>query len=431
MKYSRTFSFCLAILLIPALNAAEQASSPSWPVFHGPKGDNISTDTGLLKSWPEGGPKLLWKTETLGNTEFPGYSGVTVADGMLFTTGNAKTDGQTDKDAHSYVFALDAATGKQLWQYDNGPAWTGHYPGDRSTPTVDGDRVYALSAMGRLACLEAKTGKEIWAKDVVKDYEVKLPTWAYAESPVVDGDKVVVWPGGKKAAAVAFNKLTGEEIWATPGVDELGNYATMAIFEQDGLRMYGNMTQKGFLIVNAKTGEQLAYHAHPTKHDINATMPFYSDGKILLSSGYATTGTVLLKLTVADGKVALEQLWQEKKLDNQHGGLIVVDGCIYGSSHHYKGGIWLCLKWEDGSIAWEERGVRQGSVSYADGMLYCMSEKDGTVALVKATPEKYEEVSRFVLPEEGAGLYWAHPVICGGKLYLRHSQFLYCYDVAE
>ncbi len=399
----------------------------------------MSPETGLLKSWPEAGPKLLWKVDTLGNTEFPGYSGVTVAEGRIFTTANVKS-GDNDKEAHSFVIALDAASGKLLWQYDNGPGWTGHYPGDRSTPTVDGSvdgsangsaRVYALSSQGRLACLESATGKEIWARNIREEYNVKLPTWSYAESPVIDGEKLICWPGSKDAAVLALDKMTGKTIWATPGTDHLAAYATTAIFEQAGLRIYANMNQKGLVGVNAKTGEPLFFYEHLTDYDVNATMPVYHDGHILISSGYGTTGTQLLKLTVSGDKASVEQVWQEKKLDNQHGGLVVFDGYVYGSANKYKGGNWLCLKWEDGSIAWDERGVRQGSVSYADGMLYCMSEKDGTVALVKATPEKYEEAGRFALPEEGAGLYWAHPVICGGKLYLRHAKFLYCYDVAK
>ncbi len=418
--------FSLFLAFVPTLSAAE----PSWPVFHGPKGDNKSTDTGLLKSWPDGGPKLLWKIDTLGNTEFPGYSGVTVADEKLFTTGNVK-NGDDEKEANSFVFALDTATGTEIWRYDNGPGWTGHYPGDRSTPTVDGDRVYAFSSLGRMACLELATGKEIWARNIRDEFSAKLPTWSYAESPVIDGDVLLCWPGSQEAAALALDKMTGKTIWATPGTEQLAAYATTIVFEQDGLKIYANMNQKGLIGVNAKTGEQLFFVDHPTSYDVNATMPVYQNGRILTSAGYGTTGTQQFKLTVSGDKVSVEKVWHEKKLDNQHGGLVVLDGYIYGSAHKYKGGNWLCLKWEDGSIAWDEQGVRQGSVTFADGMLYCMSEKDGTVALVKATPEKYEEISRFMLPEEGAGLYWAHPVVCGKKLYLRHAQFLYCYDVAE
>lgn len=419
-----SFACCVAVLSVQNLAVAD------WPVFHGPKGDNFSAETGLLKSWPENGPKLLWTASGIGNTEFPGYSGVVIANEIAYTTGNVK-QGDDDKKANSCVFALDAKTGKKLWQYDNGPGWTGHYPGDRSTPTVDGDRVYAFSARGMLVCLEAKSGKEIWKRDLFKEYDANLPVWAYAESVVVDGDKLICWPGGKKASAVALDKKTGREIWTSPGSSMVAGYATTLIFEHEGIRIYANTNQFGFLAIRADNGERLFFYEHKTSYDINATMLYYQDGKILISSGYGS-GTELLKLTIKDGKASVEQIWQEKKLDNQHGGLIVLDGYIYGSSHHYKRGVWLCLKWDDGSVAWENRGVGQGCISYADGMLYCMGEaEDGKLALVKATPEKYEEICRFNLPEEGAGKFWAHPVVCNKKLYVRHAASVYCYDIAQ
>ncbi len=404
------------------------AEEPSWPVFHGLKGDNISPETGLLTSWPEDGPKLLWMAEGIGNTEFPGYSTVVVADGRAYTTGNVKV-GTEDKPANAFVFCLDEKTGKILWKYDNGSGWTGHYPGDRSTPTLDGDRVYAYSAMGKLVCLNAKNGEKIWDRDLREEYGAKLPVWAYAESVVVDGDKVVCWPGAKQAAAVALDKMSGKTIWETPGSDDVAGYATTLIFEMDGRKMYANTNQKGVLIVDAKTGELLLFYEHQTKYDINATIPYYRDGKMLITSGYGS-GSERIELKFVDGKLTAKQLWANKKFDNQHGGIIVLGDTVYGSAHHYKGGIWIAMNLLDGEILWENRGIGQGSSSFAEGMLYCMSEKDGTVGLIKATPEKYEEISRFSLPE-GAGMYWAHPVICGKKLYLRHADKVFCYDIAK
>ncbi|MCL2745440.1 MAG: PQQ-like beta-propeller repeat protein, partial [Planctomycetaceae bacterium] len=404
------------------------AADNDWTVFHGPKGDNIAPDTGLLKKWGDSGLKLLWRTEKLGNTEFPGYSGVTIADVKIYITGNVKQN-DDDKNANSFVYALDEKTGKEIWQYNNGVGYTGHYPGDRSTPTFDNGKVYALSAPGSLVCLDAKTGKEIWKHNLVEKYDAKLPRWAYAESPIVDGNKLICFPGGKKAAAVAFDKTTGKEIWTTPGSETVGGYATTLVFVHDGKRIYANMNQTGLIGVDAETGAQLFYYEHKTQYDVNATMPYYKDGKILISSGYGS-GTELLQMGKENGKITLTQIWKEPKLDNQHGGLIILDGYIYGSAHHYKRGVWMCLKWEDGSIAWEERGVGQGSVSFADGMLYCLGEsEEGNLALVKPTPEKYAEISRFNLPEEGAGKFWAHPVINRGKLYIRHAGFLYCYSL--
>ena len=423
MKSVLTFTLSF-LLSVSFLHGGES----SWPMFHGPKGDNLSPETALLKVWPEGGPKLLWKRDGIGNTEFPGYSTVAIGDGRAFVTGNVKA-GEDDKQANAFVYCLDVKTGEILWKYDNGPGWTGHYPGDRSTPTLDGARLYALSAMGRLVCLDAKTGKKIWDCNLLDEYEAALARWAYSESVLIDGDKLIVWPGGKKAAVVAFDKKTGKVLWTTPGSDDVAGYATTLIFEMDGRRMYANMNQKGLLVVDANTGEKLLFHEHITKYDINATIPYYFDGKLLITSGYGT-GSELLQLKLTDGKLTAAQLWENKKFDNQHGGIIILDGVVYGASHHYKGGIWLAMKLADGEILWENRGVGQGCVSFADGMLYCMGEKDGTVGLVKPTPDGYEEISRFTLPET-AGMAWAHPVICGKKLFLRYGDVVYCFAVAK
>jgi len=423
MKHVFAFAISLFVCVLPLF-----AAGPSWPMFHGATGDNFSPETGLLTVWPEDGPKLLWKTDGIGNTEFPGYSTVVVGDGRVYTTGNVKV-GEDDKPANAFVFCLDEKTGEILWKYDNGPGWTGHYPGDRSTPTLDGDCLYAVSAMGRLVCLDARTGDEIWACQLLEVYEAKLSTWAHAESVVIDGDKVIAWPGGKKASVVALDKKTGKTIWETPGSDDVAGYATALIFEMDGRRMYANMNQKGLLIVDAQTGEKLLFHEHVTKFDINATIPYYFDGKMLITSGYGT-GSELLQLKLADGKLVAERIWENKKFDNQHGGIIILDGTVYGAAHNYKQGIWIAMRLSDGEILWEDRGVGQGCCSFADGMLYCMGEKSGTVGLVKPSPEKYEEISRFTLPE-GAGMAWAHPVICGKKLFLRRDNVVYCFDIAK
>lgn len=405
-------------------------TSSSWTVFHGLNRDNVSPETGLLKSWKEEGPPLLWKAVGIGSTEFPGYSSVTVADGRVFTSGNIRT-GANDQESSAYVFALSEKTGNEIWRYKNGPAWTdrGKYPGERGTPTIDGDRVYAYSAVGRIACLEAATGKEMWAKDLRVEYESDLPNWAYAESPYVDENKVIIWIGGKKAAVVALNKMTGEPIWTTPSTDMLGGYATMIAFEHGGQRIYANTNQKGVLAVNAETGAQLFFFPHETSYDILATTPHFFDGKLFITSGYGT-GAKLYRLNVSGNTITPEQIWENKDVDNKHGGVVIKDGYAYTATDKYKGGRnWMCIKLEDGTVAWENPGVFMGSATYADGMLYCMSEKNGDVALVKATPEKYEETGRFTLPE-GVGMYWAHPVVINKKLFLRHGNTLYCFDVA-
>ena len=424
----RSLLCLVAVLFCSTAIAAE----PSWTIFHGPNRDNVSPETGLLKSWKEEGPPLIWKADTLGNTEFPGYSSVTIAEGRIFTAGNVKT-GDSDQDARSYVFVLDEKTGKEIWHYDNGPAWTdrGRFPGERGTPTIDGDRIYAYSAVGRIACLDAAKGTEIWAKDLREEYTVTLPQWAFAESPFVEGNKVICWVGGEKAAAVALDKMTGKPIWETPSTGQRGNYASMIAFDFGNRRIYVNMNQAGVLAVDGNTGEKIFDIPHKTEYDIMATTPhFFGGDKLFVISGYGT-GAKLFKLSVSGTTITPEEVWANKNFDNQHGGVVIKDGYAYCATHYYKRQRnWMCVKLEDGSSAWEDPGVGMGALTYADGMLYCIAEKDGTVALVKATPEKYEETGRFTLPE-GAGMYWAHPVICNKKLYLRHGNVLYCYDVAE
>ena len=424
---------CLVALLFFCQTVVAETS---WTIFNGPNRDSVSPDTGLLKSWKEGGPTLLWKTNKIGSTEFPGYSSVTVAEGRIFTAGNMKT-GETDQDAHAYIFALDEKTGNELWRYRNGPAWIvkDKFPGERGTPTIDGNRIYAFSAMGRIACLEAATGKEIWAKDLQAEYDAELPNWSYAESPYIDGNKVIIWIGGKKASVVALNKMTGAPIWTTPTTEQTGNYASMIAFDYAGQRVYVNMYQAGVLAVNGETGKKLFDIPHKTDWDVMAVTPHFFDGKLFITSGYGT-GAKLYKLNTSGNTLTPEEVWENKDFDVQIGGVVIKDGYVYGSSHRYKGGRnWMCVKLEDGSVAWENPGVFMGSITCADGMLYCMSDREGEVALVKATPEKYEETGRFSLPQQeeggGVGMFWAHPVVVNKKLYLRHGNVLYCYDVAE
>ena len=421
---SRIFCFITLLFLCPAVITAD------WTVFHGLNRDNVSLETGLLKSWQEGGPPLLWRATTIGTTEFPGYASVTVADERVFTAGNVRT-GETDEDAHVYVFALDEKTGEEIWRYRNGAAWTDktRYPGQRSTPTVDGDRLYALSAHGRIACIEATTGREIWVRDLRTDYDVELPEWGLAESPVIDGNKVILWVGGQKAAVVALNKMTGETVWTTPSTGLTGNYCSMAAFDHGGQRVYVNMNKKGLLAVNGDTGKELFFILHETpRGDIMSTTPYFFDGKLFITSGYGI-GARLFQLNVSGETITPELIWSNRNFDNQLGGVVIKDGYVYGSTHHYRSGRnWMCIKLEDGSVAWENPGVFIGPVTSADGMLYCISERTGEVALVRVTPERYEETSRFTLPE-GVGMFWAHPVVINGKLYLRHGQYLYCYKV--
>jgi len=395
----------------PPLSPAEGGF---WPRFHGPRGDNISDDTGLLTEWPEGGPPLVWTATGIGE----GYSGVTIAEGLIYTSGNI--------DEKSVVTAIKL-DGQTEWQSDNGPAWTGSYPGTRSTPTIDGERLYDESPLGQVTCYKAKTGEKLWSRNILDEFGSKNIQWALAESVLIDGPRVICSPGGPNTAVVALDKITGETVWQSPTAQrDLAGYCSPTLVEYQGLRMIFVMTARGVIGLNADSGDLLFRFPHETKYDINVQKPIFRDGMLFFTSGYGA-GSVMLKLTVDGGSVSVEEAWRNKDLDNHHGGVLLLDGYLYGSDMRTK---WVCLDWKTGETMYEERGVGKGSLTSAEGMLYVLSEKH-RVGLVPATPEKHEVVSQFRLPEGGEGNSWAHPVVCGGRLYVRHGDFLYAYDVKQ
>jgi outer membrane protein assembly factor BamB len=402
----------------PPAKTAATAKEPSrsdWPQFHGPKRDNISPETGLLKKWPEQGPKLLWTSKGIGQ----GFGCPSIAAGVIFVSGNLN-----DK---TTVTAMDL-DGHIQWQTPAGDAWTGGYPGARGTPTIDGDRLYHESPLGQVVCLNTKTGQELWSVNILKEFDAANITWALAESVLIDGEHVICCPSGKKGSVVALDKNTGKTVWAAKTTGDLANYATPVLIEYQGLRILLTMNQKALIGVNADNGDVLFRYPHETKYDINATSPIFHDGRIFITSGYGS-GSEMLKLVVTGKKASVETVWQSKELDNHHGGVILWDGCLYGAAHQSNGGRWICLAWKDGTKKYAEKGVGKGSLTFADGMLYCWGEKNGPVGLVPATPEKHEPVSRFAVTPGGDGPTWAHPVVCGGRLYLRHGNVLHAYDV--
>lgn len=382
-----------------------------WPRFRGPRGDGVSTDTGLMKEWPDGGPKLAWSTAGIGH----GFSSVAVAGGMIYTDGNIEEK--------TVITALDME-GSVRWQEENGPAWTGSTPGTRGTPTIDGDRLYHESPLGEIAALDAATGERIWGLNILERFGAKNIGWALSESLLVDGDNLICCPGGPQASVVALDKRTGETVWKAESVGENASYASPMLAEFQGLRMILAMNAKALIGVNADTGELLFRYEHLTKYDVNATDPIYHDGRVFITSGYGAGGE-MVQLTVDGGKVGAERLWESKDLDNHHGGVILVDGYLYGSDFRKN---WVCLDWETGKRMYCEAGVGKGSLTYAEGMLYTFSE-NRRMGLVEATPAGHTVTSQFELPSGGSGKSWAYPVVCGGRLYLRHSDRLFAYRI--
>ena len=393
------------------------AAADSWPRFHGPRGDNLSQETGLLKTWPQQGPRLLWMAKGIGE----GYASVSIADGRIYTSGNLR--GKT------VITALDLA-GDLQWQVPGGDAWSTNHEGTRGTPTVDGRRVYHESPLGQIVCLDAKTGKQVWTLNILEEFEAENVTWGLAESLLVDGDRLICCPGGRHASVVALKKNSGKPVWAAKSTGELTGYTTPAVIEHHGLRIILTMNQKALIGVNADSGDLLFRHPHETRYDINVTMPIFHDGQIFITSGYRS-GSEMLKLTVSGNAASVRRLWDSKDLDNHHGGVVLVGGYLYGAAHEARGAKrspWLCLDWNSGATKYAAQGVGKGSLAYADGMLYTLSE-DGLVGLVPARPDAHDLIGKFRLPEEGKGPTWAHPVICGRRLYIRHGDVLYAYDV--
>ena len=394
--------------------AASIACAADWPQFHGPRRDNKSDETGLLKEWPDGGPKRVWSATGIGR----GYAGVSIANGFIYTTGEI--------DGTCTITALDLA-GKIQWQVKNGPAWAKAYPGTRATPTIDNDRLYHESGNGRVACLDAKTGKELWAVDIMERFGGRQRQWGKAESVLIDGDRLICTPGGPQAGIAALNKNDGKTVWVCKELDAQPGFASPILVDYKGLRQIVTMMAKSIIGVHADTGKLLWQVDHVSPYDENTMMPIFHDGCVFIST--RNTGARLLRLKVQGKECTAEEVWSSDAMDNQHGGVVLVDGTLYGDALARKaGGFWVCLEFKTGKVMWAEKGIRRCSLTYADGMLYLLSQRQ-VVALAKATPEACEIVSKFDLPEKSRTRSWAHPVVCGGRLYIRDSGTLYCYDV--
>jgi len=394
------------------------AVQPSWPQWQGPKRDNISEETGLLKSWPEGGPKMLWSCSGLGI----GFSTVSIADGKIYTTGMVNKEG--------VLFCIDWG-GKELWKQSYGPEWTGDHPGVRCTPTIDNSRVYVISGVGQVICFDAADGKKIWQKDPFTEFQGKYGTWGIAESAVIDGDSLFFTVGGAKATMVALNKNTGDTLWASDSIKDTSSYCTPLLFEYAGKKILTTITSDHLLGVNAADGKIIWSFAvtdfAKKSCRINPNTPVYRDGMVFYTSGY-DQGSVMLRLS-PDG-AGVSQEWDNKDFDVHHGSVVLIDGYLYGANWKDNGdGDWMCVEWKTGKTMYQTHWENKGSLTSAEGMLYCYEEKNGNVALVKAEPTGFNPISIFKI-SLGNGEHWAHPVICGKRLFIRHGDVLMAYDIA-
>jgi glucose dehydrogenase len=420
MSRKRFFLLIAAALcasLIP-VQARLKAGPGDWPGWRGADRNGLSTETGLLKQWPKGGPDLLWKITGLGK----GYSTPSLANGHIFLLG---TEGNKE-----FLIALDVQDGKRLWATAIGQM-AGGYPGPRSTPTVDGNRLYVISSDGKLVCADASTGSIHWRKDLKKDFKGQCGGWAYTESPLIDGDVLVCTPGGDKATLAALNKTTGDIIWTGSVTGLKGKrrpystaaYSSAIVADVAGTRQYIQFLDGGVVGVAARNGELLWHYDKPANGTANISTPVVHDNAVFAASGYGTGGG-LVRIHSDGGKFAAEEAYFLNQMQNHHGGLILIGDHVYGTNS----GSLLCVDIKTGKIVWQNRSVGKGSLVYADGHLYLRSEA-GPVALVEANPAKYVEKGRFDQPDRAKERAWAHPVVAGGRLYLRDQDILLCYDV--
>ena len=384
----------------------------------------VSAATGLMKSWPDEGPELIWS-----NTELPkGYSSPSFGNNTIYLTGN--------DDKNDILVAIDAS-GKIKWQKPYGRIWNDSHPESRCTPTVEGDKVYVSSGFGDIACFDGISGTILWSLKASETYNGKYGPWGIAESIIVDGDRIYFTTGGSETTTIALNKHTGELLWKTASLNDPASYSSPVLIDFPGLKLMVNVSPRYVFGVDVSDGSilwKINHLAALGKKDttdngqIMCVTPVYNDNKIYITGGY-DHGAVMISL--ADQGKNASVVWTDQVLDVHHGGVVLVNGYLYGANWLNNGnGNWCCIDWTTGKKMWEEHWKCKGSIISADGMLYVYDEKSGFAGLVRPNPEKFDLVSSFKV-KSGSGPHWAHPVIHNGVLYLRHGEALMAYDIKE
>jgi outer membrane protein assembly factor BamB len=401
-----------ASVCAPLLGASDADSSPSWPEFHGPGRMNISPDRTLLKEWPEGGPRKLWTYSQCGK----GYSGVAIAQEMIFTAG--------DFDREEMVLALDM-DGNLVWKQPNGDAWRRSSPGSRATPTYNDGAVYHMNPTGRLAAYEARSGKPLWAVDLKSRFDAKYGIWALAENVIVDGDKVLCMPGGPRGRVVALDKRTGRTRWVNTEIEHSAAYCSGVVVTHGGVRQLISMTQRSVVSVDIETGMLLWSAPFAPRSPQNALTPVFRDGYVFVACGHSSGGTLM---KIDPGSRTVSTVWHRRDLDDCHSGALLTDGRLYGSACRQGGKSFYCVDYLTGETVKLDKTLGKVGITCADGMIYALNHQ-GTMFLLAITPDGFEVVSRFHLKRKPANSYLAHPVVCGGRLYIRCDQDLYAFDV--
>lgn len=411
MTFSKRFGIICVIILASSLCVADD-----WNQFRGSKRDGRSTEKGLLDKWPSEGPPMLWSYKGLGR----GYATVSIVDGIAYTTGMIDETG--------YLFAIQD-NGKLKWQKAYGPEWTGPYPGTRTTPTINEKYVYIMSGQGRIACFNKDNSDLVWQVDSLEKFQGKNIKWGIAESLLIDGEKVICTPGGKNSTIVALNKYTGETIWTTQKLSNLSAYCSPILIPSGPNRLLFTMVSDLFVCVNSANGEVLWMIPHPTRNNIAAITPVRYCGNRVYFTSHGTGGTMIQYQENGDKYI---ELWRSEALACLHGGVVYHSSeetgqRLYGSDER---GNWVCQDIESGEVIFQEKILNgKGSITYADGMLYCYSEK-GILGLVRPTKGGLELVSSFQITM-GDHEHWAYPVICNERLYIRHGDTLMVFNVSS
>ncbi|MHC4404252.1 MAG: outer membrane protein assembly factor BamB family protein [Planctomycetota bacterium] len=403
-----TLSICLCA-------AAGRVVAADWPCFRGPHRDGICQESGLLKAWPEEGPKLLWSTRELG----AGFSGPAIVGNMLYTMG--------ERDGAEWVIALNCAEkGQVVWATPIGPVRHngGGQPGPRSTPAVHRGKVYTLGINGDLVCLDAMTGQGIWHHNVVTDYGGEIPKWGYSESVLIDGRWLLCTPGGAQATVIALWRLNGEKVWVCPAGDAAAysSIIKVSIAEQ---KQYVQFTEKGVIAVRERGGRLLWRYDKPANETANVATPLWYGQTVFAASGYGKGGGCVWAKMTPQGEFAAEEMYFTKEMQNHHGGMILWDEHVYGCNNP---DVLTCLEYKTGKTKWTDKTSGKCSLLFADGMLIARSEK-GPISLVEATSEAFRLRGRFDQPYRTRRPAWSHPVISGGRLFIRDQSLLLCYDL--
>ena len=408
MAFKNTF---LAILILALISCSGRNEFSQW---RGPDRDGKYPDTGLLKQWPEDGPGMLWFFEGLG----AGYGSASIAGDRLFVLGMRDTTG--------VLFSFDLQ-GKLLWKKEYGPEWHVNYTGTRSTPTILDGMLYFVSGQSVAYCMEKETGKVLWSADLIERFGGRKIRWGVAESPLLDGDRIILTPGGKEHNVVALDRFTGEILWTSRGNGEPSAYCSPILVRHQNTRLIVTLTLGSVLGIDADHGHTYWRIDQQQKYEINANSPVYDDGRIFCATAENDTlnGHIMLRLS-EDGKAA-ELGWRREEWHNLIGGIILHEGCLYSSTFNKK--EFYCLDAETGDLRYVSDEISGGALIFADDLFYCYGT-DGTMALVEADRNSCRVVSSFRVIL-GTGQHWAHPVIHDGKLYIRHGDALVVYDITN